>query len=90
MTSIITIDTLIENLLPIIEEESDEPNTISNYNNDNDLSLSSEVYGLKKYNVPELKLLLKDYFDPKTLRKKLKNELIKDILTLKIPFEPKF
>jgi len=85
MNSVITIDTLIDKLLPQ-EDESDEPNTISNYNNDNE----TQVVGLTKYKVKELKELLTNYFEPKVLNKKLKSELMQDVIALKIPFNPKF
>lgn len=80
--SVITIDTLIQHLTDPVLEDSDELNTISNYNNDN-----TET-DLNKFKVPELKKLLENYFPKSVLNKKRKPELIKEIINLNIAIHP--
>lgn len=96
---IITIDTLIEKLVPSDTpplDLSDEPCTISVYNNDEESKNDEKIKKLSKlYKKSDLENLIIEHltrlqipFKKSVLSKKKKEELIIEALDLKVPFDP--
>jgi hypothetical protein len=92
MINTIDINKIIEKLYPneIIsdeEVEDDDLATITNYNNDNNEE-NAIVDKLKKLKRPPLEEYLKEHFKKSVIKKMPKEELIKNIILLKICIDP--